>query len=58
MLVVATEMGFFGGKRIKQGQFFNVPAGVTGKWFTPVEVEKPAAPKRQPAKVATEEVEG
>lgn len=50
MNVIATEAGFFKGRRIRAGQEFEVPEGTKGKWFVPAApVEKPKADAK-PAK--------
>lgn len=37
MKVVATEMGFVDGNRIRAGTVFDVPEGSTAKWYVPLE---------------------
>ena len=38
MRVIATKMGFYKGSRVRVDQEFDVPEGMTGKWFSPVTV--------------------
>lgn len=53
MRVVATEVGFYDGARRKVGAIFEVPEGVTAKWFEPVESSaKVVAPKSKAPKGA------
>lgn len=52
MKVKATQAGFFGGARIREGQEFEVPEGTKGSWFVAAEqhVEpKKGKTKAQPA---------
>jgi hypothetical protein len=37
MRVVATQLGFFNGTRVRAGTEFEVPEGTKGSWFAPVE---------------------
>ena len=54
MRVIATKMGFYGGSRVHVGQVFDVPDGVTGKWFAPeesdVQPDEPKPTKIKPTK--------
>lgn len=58
MRVIASKMGFYDGHRRAKGEVFEVPNGVSAKWFTPVEISasKPVAkeavkaPAKAPAK--------
>lgn len=53
MRVVATDTGFFDGVRRKAGTVFEVPEGVSAKWFEPVEsAAKVVAPKSKAPKGA------
>jgi|GEM_PF-1560496 len=45
MKVVATEMGFVDGNRVRAGTVFDVPEGSTAKWYVPLES---AASKAKP----------
>lgn len=53
MKVVATEMGFVDGNRVRAGAVFDVPDGSTAKWYVPLEsaaskaADKPKAPKAE-----------
>jgi hypothetical protein len=40
MKVVAKETGFYNGSRVRPGTIFEVPDGLKGKWFEPVETYK------------------
>ena len=52
MRVIAIKEGFFGGKRVRAGQVFEVPAGAKGKWFAPAApLEKPKAESKVEPKV-------
>lgn len=51
---VALSMGFYKGKRIREGQEFEVPAGTKGKWFT---VEGAAPEKTKKAEKAPAKAE-
>lgn len=52
MRVIALSDGFINGARIRAGAVFEVPDGVTGKWFIPADSEKSARPKKpKPEKV-------
>lgn len=35
MRVIATKLGFYRGSRVREGQVFEVPDGLKGKWFKP-----------------------
>lgn len=39
MRVIAKQVGFYNGSRVRVGQVFEVPEGTTGKWFEPVAAE-------------------
>lgn len=43
MKVRAIRTGFYGGRR-RPGAVFDVPEGITGSWFVPVEVPEDQAP--------------
>jgi hypothetical protein len=45
MRVIATKLGFYGGARVREGQVFDVPEGIKGKWFKPF-VETAEAPAK------------
>lgn len=55
MKVVATEMGFVDGNRVRAGTVFEVPDGSTAKWFVPLDgaaskaksADKPKTPKAE-----------
>ncbi len=53
MKVIALEMGFLNGSRIRKGEEFEVPDGTKGSWFAPV--ESPVAKAAKPAKAAKAE---
>lgn len=55
MRVIASQRGYFNGIR-EPGDEFEVPEGTTGKWFDPVESEKPKG-KSKPAKPADVEAD-
>lgn len=45
MRVIAKQVGFYNGSRVRVGQVFEVPEGTKGKWFEPVPVAEVEAPK-------------
>jgi len=50
MRVIATQLGFYKGSRVREGQVFEVPDGLKGKWFKPyvaAESELPAAKQKR-----------
>lgn len=51
MQVVAYQMGFYGGRRIRAGEEFEVADGDSGSWFGPV---GEAPPKAKPARKSRE----
>jgi hypothetical protein len=53
MRVVATQLGFFNGTRVRAGTEFVVPDGTKGSWFAPVEAV--AAQKAAKAAKASKE---
>lgn len=53
MKVVATEMGFVDGNRVRAGTVFDVPEGSTAKWYVPLES---AASKAKPEAKAVKPV--
>jgi hypothetical protein len=53
MKVIALEMGFLNGSRVRKGTEFEVPDGTKGTWFAPV--ESPAAKAAKPVKAARPE---
>jgi hypothetical protein len=52
MKVQAKTMGFYKGRRYREGAEFEVPEGTASKWFEPVTVQtapsKPVASKSAP----------
>lgn len=45
MEVIAIDMGFFKGRRVRAGVKFEVPEGSKGKWYTPTGTVKAEPPK-------------
>jgi hypothetical protein len=52
MRVVAIEMGFYGGHRIRPGQEFDALDGDTARWFVPVSSAQAEEAKKQAVKPA------
>lgn len=43
---IATKLGIYGAGRVRPGQEFEGPKGLTGSWFVPVEESAPAKGKK------------
>ena len=46
MRVIATEQGFYNGRRIRKGATFVVEEGVKGKWFAPLDPGSVTVPRK------------